>query len=123
MYSLDNDCRFEGNLTKDPIIQNVGEKARVVKFSIAVNEYLGKDKDPEVNFIDLEAWDTAADVIAEHAQKGSRIKVQATLRNDRWKDKEGNPRSRILFRVNKFKLMDRKKAAAPVAANSSDEPF
>jgi len=123
----------EGRFVKDPVVKEVGN-TRVAKFTLAVNEYrkakegaVDGDDNKITSFFDFEAWDTAADVIGKLCQKGTRMLVSAKPRQDSWKDKEDKPHSRILFRVEEFTILDKRKELEPVAATSDmsadDKPF
>lgn len=120
----------EGRFTKDPVIKSVGN-SRVVEFRLAMNEFRKSKETGEsvkmTNFFDFEAWDTAADIITKNCQKGTRILVEAKPRQEQWKDKEDNPRSRIFFRVEEFTILDRRKeeASADVEVEEATEkaPF
>tara|TARA_Y100000296_G_C5027452_1_gene182995 strand:+ start:239 stop:628 length:390 start_codon:yes stop_codon:yes gene_type:complete len=104
-----NNCHFIGRLVQDPELTDVNETS-VVRFTLAVNEYR-KSKDGEkskkVDYLDFEAWDSGATTIDRYCSKGDEIAVMACARQDKWTDKDGNRRSKIKFRVNKFKLFNR----------------
>ena len=96
-------------MVQDPELTDVNETS-VVRFTLAVNEYR-KSKDGEkskkVDYLDFEAWDSGATTIDRYCSKGDEIAVMACARQDKWTDKDGNRRSKIKFRVNKFKLFNR----------------
>ena len=94
--SNSNHCVFSGNLTRDPELRDVGNGNRVVRFSLAINRRYkkGDEWQEEAAFVDLEAWGTGADYINEHVKKGDSLFVEAAVRTDRWKDGEGNNRSK-----------------------------
>ena len=84
--------------------------------------------------MDFEAWDTGATTIDRYCKKGDELAVLATARQDKWTDKEGNKRSKIKFRVNRFKLFNNGnretrqqestgEEVAATAAASSEAPF
>jgi len=128
-----NNCVFIGNFVRDPEVHSVGADHRVVKFTIAVNGgRKSKNGEEEVAFIDCEAWDKSADIIAEYMKKGSKIAVTATARTDSWTDKAtGSKRSTLRFRVNNFTFLGGKNEAkgssrsavgAGVGADQEDGP-
>ena len=108
--NLDNFCMFEGNLTRDPEIRETGNSC-VARFSIALNgrQYTTKagEKKRDVAFVDCEIWDSGAKLIMEYFKKGDPIKVNAEVKNDNWTDKEGQKRSKVVFRVGTFKFVSR----------------
>ncbi len=112
-----NECHFLGNLTRDPELRELASGKRVVKFGIAVNRRYKKNGEvvKEVSFLDHEAWDVTADIIAKHFQKGDAIIVHSSVQQDNWKDKNtGDNRSKLVFRVNRIDFVPGgKKTAAP----------
>lgn len=117
----ENSCVITGNFVKDPVLKST-EQSSVVSFTLGVT--LPKSKDSkESHYLDFEAWDTGAETINKYAKKGDKIIVFCTARQNKWKDAEGQNRSRIVFRVNKFKLLDHKSSKAKdlVDDNNSTE--
>lgn len=98
---------LRGNLTRDPElrkIQNGDRSVAVVNFTIAVSREYTKasgEKDKVTTFINCEAWDSGAEVIAESFKKGDLVMVEGSLRNDSW-EKDGVKHSTLRVRVNNF---------------------
>lgn len=100
-----NECHFLGNLTRDPELTNLKNDKRVVKFGIAINRKFkrGAETVSEPAFLDCEAWDSGADLIAKFFKKGDPIIVHCSVRQETWDDKNGGgKRSKLVHRVNKF---------------------
>jgi single-strand DNA-binding protein len=112
-----NNCSFIGNLTRDPEIRNFDGNKRVVNFSIAVNRKYkrGDEWVNEVAYLDMEAWDSAADHIAKWYSKGDSIVVsRASVKQDNWEDKAtGAKRSKLKFRVDDFEFPPKSKERKP----------
>jgi len=85
-----NNVVIIGNLTRDIELSNVGGKS-LAKVSIAVNGF----KKDDVSYIDITIWDKLADLCFKYLKKGSTAAFSGSLKQDRWKDKEGNPKSKI----------------------------
>ena len=130
MNSL-NSVLVEGNLTRDPDISNTPKGTSVCAFGIASNRYYKYDNDlqHEVSFFEVESWSRVAESCAEYLHKG---RVVGRLRQDRWQDQEGNPRSRVKIvaehvefkpEFKKNETQDEDEQPAPQAAESefSDE--
>ena len=49
----------------------------------------------EVSFFDVSTWTRLAEVCGEYLKKGRGVRVVGKLRQDRWTDPDGKPRSRI----------------------------
>ncbi len=98
---------LRGNLTRDPELRKIqtGDRSvSVVNFTIAVSREYTKasgDKDKVTTFINCEAWDSGAEVIAESFRKGDLVMVEGSLRNDSW-EKDGVKHSTLRVRVNNF---------------------
>jgi len=88
-----------GNLTRDPELRSTSGGQSVCKFSLAVSRvYKGKDgeKKEETSFIDIEAWNRQAEVIAQYCTKGKPLMVEGRLKLDQWEDKQsGQKRSKL----------------------------
>jgi len=128
-----NNCNFIGRFVADPELNDVNDTS-VVRFTLAINEYRKSrdgEKNKNVSYLDFEAWDTGATTIGKYCRKGDEIAVLASARQDKWTDKEGNRRSKIKFRVNKFKLFNynndkqetNEETKEKVAVSESDAPF
>ena len=128
-----NRCTFFGRLTRDPELKAVGANSKKVSVGLAVDRFY-KRKDgkggKETTFINLEAWDSAAELIADKLRKGDPILVDdASVKVDTWDDKEsGNKRSKTYFRINEFSFVggraapepDKEPAAEPVGVGADD---
>ena len=99
-----NKCHFVGKLADDPILYP-RDRTVLVRFTLAVEEYR-KDKSGQkirrVEFLDFEAWDTAAQTIYDHALKGDCMAIEAIAR----KQKSKNENSYVNFRVTNFKIFN-----------------
>lgn len=103
---------LKGNLARDPELRTVntgGKTTSVVNFTVAVSREYTKasgDKDKITSFINCEAWDTGAEMIAESFKKGDLVMVEGSLRNDSW-EKDGVKHSSLKVRVNNFSKITR----------------
>jgi len=98
-----------GRLVADPEKQEVGDGLSLTKFTIAVNR-IGKDD--ETDFFDCEAWRKTADVVAAHKSKGDLIQVVGRLKQSKWKNKEGQTRSKVLIVADNVIFLPSKNDAA-----------
>ena len=96
MNSL-NSILVEGNLTRDPVLAATPKGTAVCNFSVASNRFYRSDDElqKEVSFFDVEVWSRLAERCGEELQKGRGVRVVGRLKQDRWQNKEGEPRSRI----------------------------
>lgn len=104
MPNLNNMCIFQGRLTKNPEVKTFGADKKVCKFSIAVNGF----KEGDVSFLDMDAWGKTGEFVAT-LQKGDLIRVLSSIKTDKWKDKEGNAKTKFSFNVESVDAVVRKK--------------
>jgi single-strand DNA-binding protein len=103
---------LRGNLARDPelrVVNTGGKQTSVVNFTVAVSREYTKasgDKDKITSFINCEAWDSGAEMIAESFKKGDLVMVEGSLRNDTW-EKDGVKHSSLKVRVNNFSKITR----------------
>ena len=96
MNSL-NSIMVEGNLTRDPELSATPKGTAVCTFGLASNRYYKVDEEmqQEVSFFEVETWARLAERCGEQLEKGRGVRVVGRLKQDRWSDKEGNPRSKV----------------------------
>ena len=103
-----NNCHFVGRLASDPTIKAVGN-TKLATFVLALEEHR-KDKEgnkkKRVDYFEFEAWDSGGATIAEFCRKGDYLAVDASARQQKWTTSDGNPRQKVNFRVNSFKMFN-----------------
>ena len=98
---------LRGNLARDPevrVVNAAGKQTTVVNFTVAVSREYTKangEKDKITTFVQCEAWDSGAEIIADSFKKGDLVLVEGSLRNDSW-EKDGVKHSTLKVRVNNF---------------------
>lgn len=92
-----NSIILEGNLTKDPVMDSTPKGTAVCHFTVASNRYYKTEgeRQEEVGFFEVEVWSRLAETCNEYLTKGRGVRVVGRLKQDRWKNPEGEPRSRI----------------------------
>lgn len=93
-----NRATLIGNLTEDPEVKTVGADMTVANFGVATNH---RSRDPKTKewkdapeFHNVSAWRKLAEIAGKYLKKGDRVFLEGRLQTKKWKDKEGNPRSR-----------------------------
>jgi single-strand DNA-binding protein len=115
---------LKGNLARDPDLRTVstgGKQTAVVNFTVATSREYTKangEKDKITSFINCEAWDSGAEVIASSFKKGDLVLIEGSLRNDSW-EKDGVKHSTLKVRVNNFSKIT--KLAKNNQSNQSEE--
>src|SRR5437763_9076036 len=129
-----------GNLTRDPELRYTPKGTAVAKLGMAVNRTWkgenGETKE-EVTFVDVEAWNRQAEVIAQYMKKGRPLLVEGRLKLDQWEDKNTHQKqSKLKVVLETFSFIDSNRgdgagapseaprarpAAAPAAAAAARE--
>ncbi|RVU55078.1 single-stranded DNA-binding protein [Anaerosphaera multitolerans] len=92
---MNNVCLI-GRLTRDPELRYTPSGAAVVRFTIAVDRRMSKERkmeaeaknQPTADFISCTAWNKTAELIANYLQKGRRIGVQGRIQTGSY-EKDG----------------------------------
>ena len=92
-----NSVIIEGNLVRDPVLSETPKGTKVCNFTVASNRFYKQEDEyqKEVTFLDVETWTRLATYSENNFSKGKGIRIVGRLKQDRWEDKEGNPRSRL----------------------------
>ena len=96
---------FTGRITKDLVVKEVSNGTKVLNFSLAVDNPFKKD---DTSFFDIVAFNKKAETLAKYCGKGSKIAVNGSVKQERFKDKEGNNRSTVRFTADNFEFLDNK---------------
>lgn len=95
-----NSCTFTGFLTENPVLQKTESGVDYLLFNLVSYSYRKAKSTGEKikipTYLTFEVWDSGAKTIANLAQKGSKLTVYASARNEQEDD------SKIVFRVNEF---------------------
>lgn len=107
-----NKVILAGNLTRDPELRYTPKGAAVVKLGMAINRTWksesGESKE-EVTFVDVEAWNRQAEVIAQYFRKGRPILIEGRLKLDSWEDKTTHQKvSKLKVILETFSFIDSK---------------
>jgi len=111
-----------GNLTRDPELRYTPKGTAIASFGLAINRKwkseTGETKE-EVTFVDVEAWDRQAEVIAQYFKKGRPILVEGRLKYDQWEDKNTHQKqSKLKVRLESFSFIDTKGADGGVPSEA-----
>lgn len=121
--SMNSVC-LQGNVTRDPISTTLNTGTKKVSFTIAVNEKPYTNKAGEeikpVNYFDVEAFASGAEMILEKVRKGTCIAVQGMLKQDRW-EKEGKKMSKVYVRCMEFTIVEKGKRNNEPSNYQSDD--
>ena len=98
-----NTITLEGRLTKDIELKTFND-TKVINNTIAV--YGGKDKDNNdiTYFFDFKAFNYVAEQLSKNAQKGSKIVLNGTLKQDKW-ESEDKAMSKVIIYADNIAIM------------------
>jgi single-strand DNA-binding protein len=97
MNSL-NSIIVEGNVVRTPQIRETPKGTPVCSLSVAVSRWYKSNNGvlvKEVSFFDVDTWGNLAKVCSQTCEKGRGIRVVGRLKQNRWQDSDGKPRSRV----------------------------
>lgn len=100
-----------GHLTKDPEIRYIASGSATARFTLAVNRKR-KNKEDEVLFIDIVAWEKLAEVCNEYLKKGSSVLVEGRLVIRAYEDNEGAKRKVTEVVIDNMQMLDSKAEAS-----------
>lgn len=122
-----NSVLLEGNLVRDPEKVLVGSNGNVMgKFSIAVNRYYKKanaEAVEEVMYIGVQVWGGLAEGCLNYLKKGRGVRVVGRLRQERWEDKEGGNREKIIVVAEHVEFKPESKDKPSEMLEDEGEPF
>lgn len=97
------------------------ENNRVVNFNLAVSRQGKKD---ETDFIPVTVFGKSAENLVQYQAKGSMIAVSGYIRQDNYKDKEGNNRNSFKVIASRVQFLSSKPTPeVSVASFSEDDDF
>lgn len=103
-----NQVTIMGNLTRDPELRQTPNGQSVCSFSLALNRSY-KDASGEwqeaTDYIDVVAWATLAERVAQYLTKGRRALVQGRLQSRSW-EQDGVKRSKVEVLANDVTFLD-----------------
>ncbi len=114
-----------GNLVRDPEVVQINQNSEVAKFTLAVNESYKKPDGTLVEnttYIDCEAWQGLAKVVANYVKKGSRIYIEGSIRADSWTDADsGKTRTKHKIRIAELMMLDGRRDGAESGGGYNEE--
>ena len=84
-----NKVELLGRLTKEPEVRYTSKNAPVSSFSLAVDRRVKKENENNVDFFNIIAFGTLADICNKYLHKGSMIGIVGRIQNRTWDDDRG----------------------------------
>ena len=76
-----------GRISNDITINKSQSGTSMCNFSLAVDRYMGKDKEKATDFIRCTAFGTTAETLGKYAGKGKQIAIEGNIKTGSYKDK------------------------------------
>lgn len=77
-----------GRLTSDPELRQTQSGTNSATFSVAVDRFMGKDKEKEADFIRCVAWGKTGEFVAKYFSKGKQIALEGNIKTGSY-EKDG----------------------------------
>lgn len=101
-----------GNITRKPELKMTTSGKKVVNFTLAINR-----KKEITDFINLQAWEGAAEIISMYTDKGSKIAIEARIQSSRYENKEGKTIYEQTVIVDRIELLGHKEGSTESRSN------
>jgi single-strand DNA-binding protein len=108
-----NGIQIIGRLGSDPELKDVGDN-QVAEFSLADDQYEGRDKDKTTGWYRCQVWGNRAHTVMDYLHKGAPCTVFGRLKQRKYTTKDGDERISLDVNVTDFSL--------PPRAQDDEEP-
>ena len=116
-----NDVALAGRLTRDPVVQTVGDGKTKAEFGIAVPWWTGTEE--KTDFFQVQAWGKTAELVREHLHKGVAVYVQGRLHNDEWLDRDGKKQHKTRVVARSVQALQWPEDKGEPSESEDDVPF
>ena len=108
-------CFFDCHVVRACEIKYTTEGLAIGNFSIAVNESVKRNGEwvEESSFFECVCYGKIAETLKTYVTSGQRMFFIMRPKQERWTDKEGKKRSRVVFIVNDFSFGEKPRGAQP----------
>ena len=124
-----NKVIFCGRLTEGITEKNfgfVGNGIARLTLNVATSRSYKKNNEwvEETSFFEVQVWNKFAESIKDKIYKGMQIAVVGELRQDRWKDNNGNNKSKVYIVADSIQFLGAKKEGGkPAEVSQFEEAF
>lgn len=113
-----------GRLVRDPELFTTHSGITKTTFSVASDRsYRTKDGERETDFFEVQAWRGLASFVHDNFCKGKMIIVEGRLEQQRFEDKDGNKRSKVLVVADNVFFAEAKKSSNGDQENTGSSDF
>lgn len=112
-----------GRLTKDPEVRYGGpNNTAVARFSLAVDRRYKQKDQPDADFFNCVAFGKTAEFAEKYLKKGTKVVLDGELRNNHYKDKDGNQQYAEQIIANSLEFAESKKASEQNGQSAPAQP-
>lgn len=98
-----------GRLVRDPELRTLPSGQSMARFTMAVDRgFANGQGEREADFIDIVAWRTLAERVAEHLRRGRLVGVEGRLQVRRYETAQGKRRKAAEVVADRVRFLDRK---------------
>jgi len=102
-----------GRLVRDPEARTVASGQAMARFTLAVDRgFANGQGQREADFIDVVAWRTLAERVAEHLRRGRLVGIEGRLQIRRFETAQGKRRKAAEVVADRVRFLDRKPTEA-----------
>lgn len=114
-----------GRLTADPELRYTKSQTAVCRFNLAVDRFMGKDKENEADFITCTAWGKTAEHVNQYYFKGKKALIEGNIKTGSYDAQDGHKVYTTEVWVDRVEFADDKKkggqAATTAQTNSTSD--
>jgi len=110
-----NEVIIAGRLTKDPELRHTQNDTAVASAAVALDRYMGSNKDNSTDFIPIVAWGNTAIFLEKYFFKGKKVIVKGNLHSRTWEDDDGRKHFVLEVWAEKVDFADDKKPGETAA--------
>lgn len=115
-----NQAILMGRLTRDPELRYTTSGTQVVRFTVAVDRQLSREKkqelesrnQPTADFINVVAWGRLAETVARYTEKGKRVMVSGRIQTGSYQTQDGQTRYTTEIVANSVEFIDWKDSSS-----------
>lgn len=106
-----NEVIVMGRLTAEPELKYTSNNIPVLSFSVAVNRSYKTDEKRESDFINVTAWRSTAEFVANYFRRGAMMIVIGHLVQQRWTDDNGKNHSKMVVIADRIRFGETKRSS------------
>lgn len=118
-----------GRIGNDLELKDTKSGKKYINFSLAVNEYAGKDESGKSQYkaewIDCVAWEKTAELIFQYTSKGHRLYIEGKITSNTVESPDGKKTKYTKIRIDTVEFIEKKNENGNTDAGtvSDDMPF